>query len=154
MPFQEKKSAAGNQRSAAETSHESKKAGNKTGMPDHLKSGLEGLSGYDLSHVRVHFNSSKPAQLNALAYAQGSDIHLGPGQQKHLPHEGWHIVQQMQGRVKPTMQLKDKVPVNTDKKLEREADKMGKKAIQRKSDERSEPCNCGGADDKKKQTGR
>jgi hypothetical protein len=153
MPLHEKKSFAENSRAAAD--HKGKSSPNKTGMPDHLKSGLENLSGYNLSHVRVHFNSHQPAQLNALAYAQGSDIHLGPGQEKHLPHESWHVVQQMQGRVQPTTQLKDNtVPVNTDRKLEREADKMGKKAIQKKEDEKSSPCNCGGSDDKKKQGGR
>jgi len=102
---------------------------NKTGMPDHLKSGLENLSSMNLSSVRVHHNSSKPAQLNALAYTQGQDIHVGPGQEKHLPHEGWHAVQQMQGRVKPTMQAKG-VSINDDSGLEREADLMGTKALQ------------------------
>ncbi|MFT3826070.1 MAG: DUF4157 domain-containing protein [Chitinophagaceae bacterium] len=103
---------------------------NNTGLPDNLRSGLENLSGYDLSHVRVHFNSSKPAHLNAHAYAQGNQIHLGPGQEKHLPHEGWHVVQQMQGRVKPTRQLKSRVQINDDKSLENEADVMGAKAMQ------------------------
>ena len=102
---------------------------NKTGMPDHLKSGLEKLSSMDLSSVRVHHNSSKPAQLDALAYTQGQDIHVGPGHEKHLPHEGWHVVQQMQGRVKPMMQGKG-VSINDDKELERESDVMGVKAIQ------------------------
>ncbi|MEL6127504.1 MAG: DUF4157 domain-containing protein, partial [Pseudomonadota bacterium] len=55
-------------------------APNNTGMPDGLKSGIEGLSGMDLSDVRVHRDSPAPAQVNALAYAQGSNIHLGPGQ--------------------------------------------------------------------------
>ena len=49
--------------------------------------------------VRVHYNSTKPAQLNAHAYTQGTDIHVASGQERHLPHEGWHVVQQMQGRV-------------------------------------------------------
>jgi hypothetical protein len=71
-------------------------------MPDHLKAGIESLSGMDLSDVRVHLNSEKPAQLNALAYAQGNDIHLGPGQERHLPHEVWHVIQQRQGRVQAT----------------------------------------------------
>ncbi|MBW2689827.1 MAG: DUF4157 domain-containing protein [Deltaproteobacteria bacterium] len=102
---------------------------NRTGMPDHLKSGLENLSGIDLSSVHVHHNSSKPAQLNALAYTQGQDIHVGPRQEKHIPHEGWHAVQQMQGRVKPTMQAKGR-SINDDKELEREADVMGAKALQ------------------------
>ncbi len=102
---------------------------NRNGMPRPLKAGLETLSGMHLSGVRVHNNSSKPAQLNALAYTQGQDIHVGPGQEKHLPHEGWHFVQQMQGRVKPTMQAQG-VSINDDAGLEREADVMGAKALQ------------------------
>ncbi|WAC71468.1 DUF4157 domain-containing protein [Roseateles sp. SL47] len=99
-------------------------APNLTGMPDSLKSGLESMSGMDLSDVRVHTNSSQPAQLNALAYAQGNDIHLAPGQEQHLPHEAWHVVQQRQGRVAPTMEVGG-VPVNDDHSLESEADRMG-----------------------------
>ncbi|MEL6131886.1 MAG: DUF4157 domain-containing protein [Bacteroidota bacterium] len=102
---------------------------NDTGLPDNLKSGIENLSGYAMDDVNVHYNSAQPAQLNAHAYAQGSDIHLGPGQEKHLPHEAWHVVQQKQGRVKPTMQMKDKINVNDDVSLEKEADTMGKKAM-------------------------
>jgi len=60
-------------------------AKNHTGMPSSLKVGLQALSGMDLSGVRVHNNSSKPAQLNALSYTQRQDIHLCPGQEKHLP---------------------------------------------------------------------
>lgn len=103
---------------------------NNTGLPDNLKSGIENLSGMSMDSVKVHYNSSKPAQLNALAYAQGTDIHVAPGQEKHLPHEAWHVVQQAQGRVKPTMQMKDGVSVNDDKGLEHEADVMGGKAVQ------------------------
>jgi len=101
---------------------------NETGMPDELKVGIESLSGYSLDDVRVHYNSSKPAQLQALAYTQGTEIHVGPGQEKHLAHEAWHVVQQMQGRVKPTMQIKGGVNINDDKCLEKEADMMGAKA--------------------------
>lgn len=101
---------------------------NKTGLPDNLKSGVENLSGYSLDDVKVHYNSDKPAQLNAHAYAQGTDIHLGAGQEKHLPHEAWHVVQQKQGRVQPTMQMKGGVNVNDDEELENEADVMGGKA--------------------------
>jgi hypothetical protein len=104
---------------------------NNTGLPDQLKSGIESLSGMSLDHVRVHYNSSQPAQLNALAYAQGSDIHLAPGQEHHLPHEAWHVVQQAQGRVRPTMQMRVGVQVNDDVGLEREADVMGTKALER-----------------------
>ncbi|MBO9701969.1 MAG: DUF4157 domain-containing protein [Sporocytophaga sp.] len=102
---------------------------NKTGLPDNLKSGIENLSGYSMDDVKVHHNSSQPAQLNALAFAQGNDIHLGAGQEKHLPHEAWHVVQQKQGRVMPTMQMKDKVNINDDDGLEKEADLLGEKAL-------------------------
>lgn len=97
---------------------------NNTGLPDNLKSGVENLSGYSMDDVKVHYNSDKPAQLNALAYAQGTDIHVAPGQEKHLPHEAWHVVQQKQGRVQPTVQLQG-VNVNDNEGLEKEADVMG-----------------------------
>ena len=103
---------------------------NNTGLPDNLKTGMENLSGMSLDDVNVHRNSDKPAQLQAHAYAQGTDIHLGPGQEKHLPHEAWHVVQQKQGRVQPTMQMKGMVNVNDDAGLEKEADVMGAKAMQ------------------------
>jgi len=104
---------------------------NNTGMPDNLKNGIENLSGFAMDDVKVHYNSPKPAQLSAHAYAQGTDIHVAPGQEQHLPHEAWHVVQQKQGRVQPTMQMKN-VAVNDDKDLEREADSMGAKAVQMK----------------------
>ncbi len=109
------------------------KKNNDTGLPDNLKSGIENLSGHSLDDVRVHYNSDKPAQLQAHAFAQGTDIHLASGQEKHLAHEAWHVVQQKQGRVKPTMQMKGNVNVNDDKGLEKEADVMGAKALQMKS---------------------
>lgn len=79
---------------------------NSTGLPDTLKAGIENLSGYSMDDVRVHYNSDKPAQLQAHAYAQGTEIHVAPGQERHLPHETWHVVQQKQGRVQPPRQLK------------------------------------------------
>ena len=107
---------------------------NNTGLPDQLKSGVENLSGHSMDDVKVHYNSDKPAQLNAHAYAQGTEIHIGSGQEKHLPHEAWHVVQQKQGRVEPTMQMKGKVNINDDAGLEKEADVMGAKAAQLKAD--------------------
>ncbi len=100
-----------------------------TGLPNQLKTGIESLSGMSMDHVKVHYNSSQPAQLNAHAYAQGSEIHVAPGQEQHLPHEAWHVVQQAQGRVQPTMQMKEGVPVNDDSGLEHEADVMGARAM-------------------------
>ncbi len=106
-----------------------KQAANDTGLPDNLKAGIENLSGHSMDDVKVHYNSPKPAQLQAHAFAQGTDIHIAPGQQKHLPHEAWHVVQQKQGRVRPTVQMKGKVAINDDSGLEREADVMGSRAL-------------------------
>ena len=100
---------------------------NNTGMPDNLKSGIESLSGFSMDDVRVHYNSSKPATVQALAYTQGTDIHVAPGQEKHLPHEAWHVAQQMAGRVSPTTNING-MPVNDNAGLEHEADVMGGKA--------------------------
>ena len=106
-----------------------KQDGNDGGLPSQLKTGIESMSGMSMDHVKVHYNSPQPAQLNAHAYAQGSDIHVAPGQEQHLPHEAWHVVQQAQGRVQPTMQMKEATPVNDDPGLESEADAMGAKAM-------------------------
>jgi hypothetical protein len=108
---------------------EDKRSVNATGLPNRLKAGIEHLSGHSLDDVKVHYSSAKPAQLQAHAYAQGTQIHIAAGQEKHLPHEAWHVVQQKQGRVKATMQMKGKVNVNDDVGLEKEADLMGEKAL-------------------------
>ncbi|MFN8503375.1 DUF4157 domain-containing protein [Kouleothrix sp.] len=99
---------------------------NNTGLPDALKDGAESLSGVPLDDVKVHYNSGMPASVDALAYTQASDIYVGPGQEKHLPHEAWHVVQQKQGRVQPTQHLRG-VAINDDRALEQEAESMGAK---------------------------
>jgi hypothetical protein len=100
---------------------------NSTGLPDALKTGIENLSGISMDDVRVHYNSTRPAEVRALALTQGTDIYLRPSEEKHLPHEAWHVVQQKLGMVKPTQQSNG-VPINDDQRLEREADVMGEKA--------------------------
>ena len=111
---------------------------NNTGLPDNLKSGIEQLSGISMDDVKVHRNSEKPSQLQAHAYTQGTEIHVAPGQDKHLPHEAWHVVQQKQGRVQPTKQLGNDVKINDSNHLEREADVMGAKAVQMRRIENTE----------------
>ncbi|OZG73984.1 hypothetical protein BTA51_09395 [Hahella sp. CCB-MM4] len=116
------------QRRQIEAMQASQPKANSTGLPDKLKSGIESLSGYTMDDVKVHYNSTKPAQLSAYAYAQGCDIHLAPGQERHLPHEAWHVVQQKQGRVAATTQLKGE-GINTEHALEQEATSMGAAAM-------------------------
>ena len=89
-------------------------------LPEDLRSGIEHLSGITLDDVRVHYNSPMPQAIAAGAFAQGSDIHVAPGQERHLPHEAWHVVQQRHGRV-PEGALDGK-PVAEDEGLESEAD--------------------------------
>ena len=104
-------------------------ARNNTGLPDNLKHGMETMTGHSMDHVRVHYNSPNPSTLQAHAYAQGNEIHLASGQEKHLPHELGHVVQQMEGRVRPTMSVGG-VSINDDAGLESEATTLGNKALQ------------------------
>ncbi|MFZ6769405.1 DUF4135 domain-containing protein [Undibacterium sp. Di26W] len=127
-PLQEKSADQGIAQLAAPATPSTPQA-NNTGLPHQLKAGIESLSGMRMDHVKVNYNSGKPAQLNAHAYAQGSEIHMAPGQERYVPHEAWHVVQQAQGRVRPTMQMKLGVAVNDDAGLEAEADAMGARAL-------------------------
>ena len=115
--------------------------GRVSALPERLKQGVEALSGLAMDDVRVHYNSPKPAELQALAYTQGNQIFVGPGQERHLPHEAWHVVQQKLGRVRPTTQV-DGAAVNDDPVLESEAEQMGRQAattIQTKTDPQQTP---------------
>lgn len=98
------------------------------GLPGALRRGIESLSGLAMDDVRVHRDSPRPAALGALAYTEGTEIHLGPGQDRHLPHEAWHVVQQKQGRVLGRRQAAGTRPIDQDATLEREADVMGARA--------------------------
>lgn len=94
---------------------------NSTGIPDDLKQEFEYLYGFSLDDVVVHYNSSKPAEVGALAYTEGNHIYLAPGEEKHLRHELMHIIQQKQGRVVATGEVNGK-KINDEASLEKEAD--------------------------------
>lgn len=96
---------------------------NLTGIPDALLKQAETKAGISLADVRVHYNASEPAKVDALAYTKGSDVFVGPGQERYLPHELGHVVQQKLGRVKPTTEVNGQ-PVNDDARLEKEADEF------------------------------
>lgn len=97
---------------------------NTTGIPDKLKAKIEGVSGVCLDAVKVHYNSSKPTELGAYAYTEGTNVYISKGQEEHLGHELWHVVQQIQGNVSKTTEVNGK-KINEDKGLEQEAEKMG-----------------------------
>ena len=71
----------------------------------------------------MHRNSDKPAEFDAETYAQGNEIHLGPGHEKHLEHELGHVVQQKQGQVLPT-NVENGMPVNENPALEDNAESL------------------------------
>lgn len=97
---------------------------NNTGIPTKLKENFENFSGFSFDDVKVHYNSEKPAQLQALAYTQGNQVFIGAGQEKHLGHELGHVVQQKQGRVLPNKRYFG-YEINCEKSLEYEASQFG-----------------------------
>lgn len=110
-------------------------SGTHKGIPKKVRQKMEQSFNANFSNVQIHSNSGKAKQLGALAYTQGHDIHFASGQynpetyqgQKLLGHELAHVVQQRNGRVKETVQMKG-ISVNTNPHLEREADRMGQMA--------------------------
>ena len=96
---------------------------NLTGIPTQMKLNFEQHSGMSFDDVRVHYGSDRPAQLRALAYTQGRHVYIGPGQERHLGHELGHVVQQKLGQVAPTGRVEG-LPINDDRKLEAEADRL------------------------------
>ena len=106
-----------------------------TGMPARLRSKMENALGADFAEVRVNTGSARAAELGALAFTQGSEVHVAPGQwapettkgQELLGHELTHVVQQREGRVRATAQLEG-LGLNDEPALESEADAMGARA--------------------------
>lgn len=96
---------------------------NTTGIPDKLKQQFESYSGVSFDGVQVHYNSEKPAQMQALAYTQANQVYIAPGQERHLAHELGHIVQQRRGQVRVTGTLNEQA-LNDSPVLEHEADVM------------------------------
>lgn len=94
---------------------------NRTGLSDSMKASLERKTGIPADDLRVYRNSPIPAQMDALAISEGSNIHLGPGNDRFLMHELGHWVQKKQGRV-TAFHTENGVPVNDDPTLETEAD--------------------------------
>lgn len=73
----------------------------QTGMPDRLKSGIEGLSGYSLDDVKVHYNSPRPEPLKGHAHAQDKEIQKTETQPSDVSGEPLHPVQEEHAKVNP-----------------------------------------------------
>lgn len=111
----------------------------KTGIPDEVRTNMESAFNSDFSNVRVHTNSAQAKSIGAVAYTRGNDVHFAPGKynpgsssgKQLLGHELAHVVQQRQGRVKPTGSVGG-MPLNDSPSLEAEADRMGARAAAHK----------------------
>lgn len=111
--------------SAVRSASHSVRRENRTGIPTQLKERMERSTGLSFDDVRVHYNSALPARLDALAYTQGNQVEIGPGQERHLPHELGHVVQQKLGAVRANATHSSGVALNTDPALEHQADELG-----------------------------
>jgi hypothetical protein len=104
-------------------------------LPQDVKGKMEHSFSTDFSNVKIHSGSSKANEIGADAYTQGNEIHFAPGKfdphgntgQQLLAHELTHVVQQRNGKVKPTTQ-NNGLAINDDHSLEKEADELGAKA--------------------------
>lgn len=101
---------------------------NLTGIPTQMKLDFEQHSGLSFDDVRVHYGSEKPERVQALAYTQGTDVYLGPGQERCLPHELGHIIQQ-KSRAIPVTQQWNGLPFNADPAMEAQADAFASGAL-------------------------
>ena len=97
---------------------------NETGIPSQIKESFELKSGFSFDDVQVHYNSDKPSQLQALAYTQGNQVYIKPGQTRYLEHELGHVVQQKRGIVSPTREMMG-LSINDDAALEKSAEDFG-----------------------------
>ncbi len=103
-------------------------------VPEKLGESVENVFNIHPESIGIHTESTKATNVGALAFTQGSNIHFAPGQYqpetaqgKHLlGHELAHVVQQREGRVRPTGQVAG-MPVNDNPTLEKEADVMASK---------------------------
>ena len=108
-------------------------------IPAPLRSQMESAFNANFANVKIH-EGNHVGDVGAIAYTQGNDIHFAPGQfnpdmrsgQALIGHELAHVLQQRQGRVKPTTQING-LPVNDQSALEQEADVLGQKAAQMKN---------------------
>lgn len=94
---------------------------NHTNIPTPIRTDFEQRSGVSLAGVHVHFNSDKPAKIGSLAFAQGNEVYLGPGQDRLLNHELGHVVYQALYQV-PCTKVINGSRINDNYALEKDAD--------------------------------
>lgn len=127
-----------------------KSSGGGSKLPGEVSQKMETAMGENFSGVNIHTNSQQANSVGAHAFTQGNDVHFAPGQfnpgtqkgQELIGHELAHVVQQKEGRVQANTDVNG-VPVNDNKGLESEADKMGEMAAKGEVTQRKESTNSG-----------
>jgi hypothetical protein len=78
-------------------------ANKKDGLPNHVK--VDHYGGLDknvMAGINTKIQNDPGAhptlKASAQAYANGTSVHMGSGQEKHVAHELTHVVQQQGGR--------------------------------------------------------
>ncbi|MCF2219895.1 DUF4157 domain-containing protein [Chryseobacterium sp. PS-8] len=103
-------------------------------IPENIKNEMEYSFNSNFSDVILKENSTQAKNLNAIAFAQGNEIHFASSFNPHsnqskeiLGHELAHVIQQRSGIVNASHQEQG-FNINDDYALENEADAAGRKA--------------------------
>lgn len=109
-------------------------------LPTPVQHKMERALGADFSSVRIH-EGPLARTIGAQAFTRGTDVHFAPGQyqphttagQQVLGHELAHVVQQSQGRARPSTRVGG-MAVDASPQLEHEAEQAGQRAAAGRSD--------------------
>lgn len=93
-----------------------------TNIVTQMKKDFERRNGLSFANVQVHFHSSKPAKVGAVACIQGADIDIASGYEWALPHELGHYPQQALGLSQATCNING-LPVDASPERERDANR-------------------------------
>jgi hypothetical protein len=104
-------------------------------LPKAVQAQMEDSLGADFTGVKIVPESAAAPRIRANAFTQAETVHFAPGKydpasaagKELIGHELAHVVQQRQGRVRPSFQGQG-LAINTDRGLETEADRLGKAA--------------------------
>jgi hypothetical protein len=61
-------------------------------LPEEVQTKMENSFGQNFSNVNIHKDSSSAKDINAKAYAQGTDIHFAPGEYNPHSKEGQELI--------------------------------------------------------------
>ncbi|MDR2572435.1 MAG: hypothetical protein LBD23_19365 [Oscillospiraceae bacterium] len=63
-------------------------------MDDDLKTDIDKTSDLAIDDVKPRYSFEKPIQLNEIAHTRANQVHIAPGQERHIEHDLSHVVEQ------------------------------------------------------------